>query len=167
MPWQDVAARQAEQVDNERTVMIFGSTLLVILSLATLAVLVGGRMSDEVRRVGTLKAAGASPGFVAGLLLTSYVAIGLLAAAVGLAVGQLITPRLVSLSAGLLGREGTTSVTSIDAAAVVGSVLAVVILATTAPAWRAARTSTVVALSDSGYVPRRHRLVARRPRETS
>jgi putative ABC transport system permease protein len=158
-PWQEIAARQAEQLANERTAVVFGSTLLVILALATLVVLVGGRMSDEVRRVGMLKAAGAGPGFVAGLLLTSYLAIGLVAAVVGLASGLLLTPRLVGLSEGLLGREGTTSMTPSDAVVVVGSVLAVVMLATTLPAWRAARTSTVAALDDVGHLPRRHRLV--------
>ena len=157
--WQEIAARQAEQLANERAAVVFGSTLLVILALATLVVLVGGRMSDEVRRVGTLKAAGAGPGFVAGLLLTSYLAIGLVAAVVGLAAGRLLTPSLVGLSAGLLRRKGTTSVTPTDAAVVVGSVLAVVVLATALPAWRAARTSTVTALGTSGHVPRRHGLV--------
>jgi ABC-type lipoprotein release transport system permease subunit len=158
-PWQDIAARQAEQLANERTAVVFGSTLLVILALATLVVLVGGRMSDEVRRVGMLKAAGASPGFVARLLLASYLAIGLAAAVVGLGAGRLLTPRLVTLSAGLLGQVGATSITAADAAAVIGSVLALVAIAATVPAWRAARTSTVLALADGGRRPGRHRLL--------
>ena len=158
-PWQDIAARQAEQLANERVAVVFGSTLLVILALATLVVLVGSRMSDEMRRVGTLKAAGAGPGFVAGLLLTSYLAIGLLATAVGLAAGRLLTPKLVDLSAGLLGRAGTTSVTPLTIAVVLGSVLAVVMIAAAVPAWRTARTSTVRALGVGGHAPRRHRLV--------
>ena len=158
-PWQDIAARQAEQLANERTAVVFGSTLLVILALATLVVLVGGRMSDEVRRVGMLKAAGATPGFVARLLLASYLAIGLAAAVVGLGAGRLLTPRLVTLSAGLLGQVGATSITATDAAAVIGSVLALVAIAATVPAWRAARTSTVLALADGGRRPGRHRLL--------
>ncbi len=158
-PWQEIAARQAEQLANERAAVVFGSTLLVILALATLVVLVGGRMSEEVRRVGTLKAAGAGPGFVAGLLLTSYLAIGLAGAAVGLAAGQLLTPTLVGISAGLLGRQGTTTMSPADAAAVIGSILAIVALATILPAWRAARTSTVQALGNRGHNPRRHHLV--------
>src|SRR5262249_54041386 len=94
-PWQDIAGRQAEQLANERTVVVFGSTLLVVLALATLVVLVGGRMSDEVRRVGMLKAAGATPGFVTRLLLASYLAVGLVAAVIGIAVGRLLAPQLV------------------------------------------------------------------------
>jgi putative ABC transport system permease protein len=160
-PWQDVAGRQAEQLANERAVVVFGSTLLVILAVATLVVVVGGRMSDEVRRVGMLKAAGASPGFVTRLLLVSYVAVGIVAAAIGLAVGRLLAPRLVTLSAGLLGHVGATSVSVPDAAAVVVCVLAVVLLAGMVPAWRAARVSTVRALADVGRAPRRARLVVR------
>jgi ABC-type lipoprotein release transport system permease subunit len=158
-PWPDIAARQAEQIANERTAVVFGSTLLVILALATLVVLVGGRMSDEVRRVGMLKAAGATPGFVARLLLASYLAIGVVAAVAGLGAGRLLTPRLVALSAGLLGHVGATSITATDAAAVIGSVLALVVIASTVPAWRAARTSTMLALTDGGRRPRRHRLL--------
>jgi ABC-type lipoprotein release transport system permease subunit len=183
--WQDIAGRQAEQLANERTAVVFGSTLLVILALATLVVLVGGRMTDEVRRVGTLKAAGATPGFVTGLLLTSYLAIGLVAALVGLVAGRLLTPRLVSLSAGLLGHVGATSVTTTDVVVVIGSVLAIVVVAAAVPARRAARTSTVRALADSGRAPRRGgllvalsrrlpapallgvRLAARRPRRAA
>lgn len=158
-PWQDIAARQAEQLANERTVVVFGSTLLVILALATLVVLVGSRMGDEVRRVGMLKAAGATPGFVTGLLLTSYLAIGLVAAVIGLGAGRLLAPRLIRLSAGLLGRAGGTSITATDAAVVIVSVLVIVVVAALVPAWRAARISTVQALADGGRPPRRRRLL--------
>jgi putative ABC transport system permease protein len=158
-PWQDIAARQAEQLATERAAVVFGGTLLVMLALATLIVVVGGRMSDEVQRVGTLKAAGASPGFVAGLLLASYVTIGVGAAVVGLVAGRILAPRLVAISAGLLGHVGGTSVTLVDAALVTCAVLAIVVLAATVPAWRAARTSTIRALAGSGHAPRRHLLV--------
>ncbi len=158
-PWQDIAGRQAEQLANERVAVVFGSSLLVILALATLVVLVGGRMTDEVRRVGMLKAAGATPGFVTRLLLTSYLAVGLLAALLGIAAGRLLAPRLVTVSAGLLGHVGATTLTLSEAATVTGCVLAVVLLACAFPAWRAARTSTVQALTDGHRPPRRHRLV--------
>ncbi len=158
-PWQDIAGRQAEQLANERVAVVFGSTLLVILALATLVVLVGGRMSDEGRRVGMLKAAGATPGFVTRLLLATYLAIGLVAAALGIAAGRLLAPRLVSLSAGLLGHAGATTLTMTEGAIVTGCVLAVVVVACAVPAWRAARTSTVRALTDGNHPPRRNRLV--------
>ncbi len=183
--WQDVAARQAEQLASERTAVVFASTLLVVLALATLVVLVGGRMDDEVRRVGMLKAAGATPGFVTRLLLASYLAVGLVASLVGLVAGRLLAPRLISLSAGLLGRVGATSLSVGQAVTVVASVLVIVVMAAVVPAWRAARTSTVRALASSGRAPHRGgllvavsarlpapallgvRLAARRPRRAT
>jgi putative ABC transport system permease protein len=158
-PWQDIADRQTEQLANERAAVVFGSTLLVLLALATLVVLVGGRMGDEVRRVGTLKAVGATPGFVVRLLLVSYLAVGAVAALLGLVAGRLLTPRLITLSAGLLGHTGTTSLSLTQAVVVVCSVLAIVLLAAVVPAWRAARMSTVRALGDTGRKPRRRALV--------
>jgi putative ABC transport system permease protein len=159
--WQDIAGRQAEQLASERTVVVFGSTLLVVLAVATLVVLVGGRMSDEVRRIGALKAVGATPGFVTRLLLTSYVAVGLAAALIGLVAGRLLAPRLVNQSAGLLGHAGGTTVTVTDAVTVIVGTLAIVAAAGVVPAWRAARTSTVRALADPGRTARRAgRLVA-------
>jgi putative ABC transport system permease protein len=157
--WQDIAGRQAEQLTSERTVVVFGSTLLVILALATLVVLVGGRMGDEVRRVGILKAAGATPGFVTRLLLGSYVAVGLAAGMVGVVAGRFLAPVLVTRSAGLLGRTGATSVTLTDAMIVLLSLMLIVIVASAIPAWRAARTSTVRALADSGRGARRSRIL--------
>ena len=92
------------------------------------------------------------------------------------------SPDTVGISAGLLGRR-TTSVTPADATVVISSILAIVVLATILPAWRAARTSTVQALpatqatplvaiassshSRAGFPPPAClglRLVARRPR---
>jgi putative ABC transport system permease protein len=159
--WQDIARRQAEQLTSERTVVVFGSTLLVVLALATLVVLVGGRMLDEVRRVGALKAVGATPGFVTRLLLATYLAVGLVAAVAGLCMGRWLAPQLVTTSAGLLGRPGATTVSLTDVLVVIGSTLGVVVLATALPAWRAARTSTVRALADAGRAPRRSRIVVR------
>ena len=157
--WQEVASRQAELLTNERAVVVFGSTLLVILALATLVVLVAGRMSDEVRRIGTLKAAGATPGFITRLLLVSYLAVGLAGALVGVVAGRLLAPGLVTQSAGLLGRLGPTSLSPRQVALVVGTNLVTVLVASALPAWRAARTSTLLALADAGRRPRRRRLL--------
>ncbi|MDX6325776.1 MAG: putative transport system permease protein [Nocardioidaceae bacterium] len=160
-PWQEIARRHAELLDNERAALLFGSSLLVVLALATVVVLVGGRMADEVHRVGTLKAIGATPVYVARTLVTTYAAIGLASAALGLLAGRVLAPHLVRRSAGLIGATGATSVTLLDAAIVIAAVLAVVFLAALVPAWRAATTSTVSALADGGRRPRRSAAVIR------
>jgi len=47
------------------------------------AVLVGGRMAEQTRRVGLLKAIGGTPGLVAAVLLAENLILALIAAAVG------------------------------------------------------------------------------------
>ncbi len=155
--WQEVARRHAELLGNERALALLGSSLLMVLALATVVVLVGGRMADEVRRVGMLKALGATPGFVVRTLLAEYAAIGLVSGSLGVLIGRVVAPLLVTPSAGLLGTRGPTTVTLRDDLTVTLAMVAIVALASLVPAWRAARTSTVRALADAGRRPRRSR----------
>jgi ABC-type antimicrobial peptide transport system permease subunit len=126
-----------------------------LLAIASVAVLVGGRMADQIRRVGLLKAVGGTPGLVAAVLLAEYVAVALLAAAVGVVVGWLTAPLLTEASAGLLGSAGARTVTLSTIGIVTAVALTVAIAATLVPAIRASRTSTVRALADAARAPRR------------
>jgi ABC-type lipoprotein release transport system permease subunit len=180
--WQDIRAASGNLVENQRQALLTGAWLLALLAVASLAVLVGGRMADQIRRVGLLKAVGGTPGLVAAVLLAEYVVVALLAAAAGLALGWLAAPLLTDPSAGLLGRTGAPPLTMSTVGIVTAVALAVAVAATLIPAVRAARTSTVLALADSARPPRRSgwvialsarlpvplllglRLAARRPR---
>ena len=140
---------------NRRKVLLFGSRLLGLLAVASAAVLVGGRLADQTRRVGLLKAVGGTPGLVAAVLLAEHAAVALVAAAAGLAAGSLAAPLVAEPGAGLLGSAGTPAVTPTTVGAVAAVALAVVAAATLVPAVRAARTSTVRALADAARAPRR------------
>jgi ABC-type lipoprotein release transport system permease subunit len=182
--WQDIRESSANLVKNQRRGLMTGSWLLALLAVASVAVLVGGRMADQIRRVGLLKAVGGTPRLVAAVLLAEYVVVALLAAAAGLAVGWLTAPLITESSAGLLGSAGARTVTLSTVGLVTAVALGVAVAATFVPAVRAARTSTVLALADSARAPRRTawliaisarmpvslllglRMVARRPRRT-
>jgi hypothetical protein len=71
--WQYIASAAGRGVEMEQQVLLVGSLLLGILAIASVAVLAGGRMAGQVRRVGMLKAAGASPELVAIVLLATVV----------------------------------------------------------------------------------------------
>ncbi|HMI71492.1 MAG TPA: FtsX-like permease family protein [Solirubrobacteraceae bacterium] len=155
LAWQDIDEASANLVRNQQKALMTGGWLLGLLAVASVAVLVGGRMADEIRRVGLLKAVGGTPRLVAAVLLAEYLVVALLAAAAGLAVGRLAAPLLIDPSAGLLGRAGVPPLTTPTVGLVTAVAVAVTVLATVVPAVRAARTSTVLALADSARAPRR------------
>ena len=182
--WQSIAAADGLLVQDEQQVLTPGALLAGLLALATVAVLAGGRMAERTRRVGLLKAVGGTLGLVAGVLLAENLALALLAAAAGLAIGWLAAPLITNPGAGLVGTPGAPSLTLPIAGEVVAVALVVALAATLVPAIRAARTSTVSALANAARPPRRRarlitlsarlpvplllglRLVARRPRRS-
>jgi putative ABC transport system permease protein len=182
VPWTGIAAADALLVQDEQQVLSPGAWLAALLAIASVAVLAGGRMTERTRRVGLLKAVGASPGLVTATLMAENLVLALAAAAVGLVAGWLAAPRLTSPGAALVGTPGAPSLTVPIAGLVLAVALAVALGATLVPAIRAARGSTVGALADAPRPPRRRprllamsrglpvplllglRLVARRPR---
>jgi ABC-type lipoprotein release transport system permease subunit len=155
LSWQGISQTDGIVVQKEQLVMMVASWLLCLLAVASVAVLVAGRVADQIRRVGLLKAVGATPGLVAVVFLAEYLALALVAGAAGLAVGWLVAPLLTSPGAGLLGTAGAPPMTLATVAVVAAVALAVAAVATIFPAVRAARTSTVPALADAARPPRR------------
>jgi ABC-type lipoprotein release transport system permease subunit len=153
--WQEILQEATELARDTQILLLIGAWLLGLLAVASLSVLVGGRMADETRRVGLLKAVGGTPSLVAAVLLAEFVLVAIVAAAAGLAVGSLTAPLLIESGAGLIGSVGTPSMTMSTAGLVTAVALGVAVVATVAPAVRAARTSTVDALADSARPPRR------------
>ncbi|MGH2857749.1 MAG: FtsX-like permease family protein [Solirubrobacteraceae bacterium] len=157
----EIRSSDAKVVTVEQRVLLSASVLLALLAIASIAVLVGGRMAEQTRRVGLLKAVGATPRLVAVMLLAENLLLALTAAVVGLAAGELLAPLLTDPGNGLLGGPGSPSLTAPSVAAVVLTAALVAAGATVAPAIRGARTSTVRALNDAANPPhRRPRLIA-------
>jgi putative ABC transport system permease protein len=154
IPWQMISHPDGLLVTHEQKILLVASWLLALLAIGSLTVLVGGRMAEQSRRVGLLKAVGGTPVLVAGVLLAEYLALATVAAGAGLAVGRLAAPLLTNPGTGLLGSAGTPQLTVSTIAVVVAVALAVATVATFVPALRAARTSTVGALSGTARQPR-------------
>ncbi|MFC6080708.1 FtsX-like permease family protein [Sphaerisporangium aureirubrum] len=153
--WENILEDATELARDSQILLLIGAWLLGLLAVASLSVLVGGRMADQTRRVGLLKAAGGTPGLVAAVLLAEYVLVAVVAAAAGLVAGSLTAPLLTESGAGLIGSAGTPSMTISTAGLVTGVALGVAVVATVVPSVRAARASTVDALADSARPPRR------------
>lgn len=153
--WQHTFEQVTHLERNTRRLLTTGGWLLGTLAVASVAVLVGGRMADQTQRVGLLKAAGATPGLVAAVLLAAYVAVALVASAAGLVAGRLTAPMFTERSPGLIGAAGEPELTASTIVVVTAVALGVAVVATLVPAVRAARTSTVAALNDAARPPRR------------
>ncbi len=154
-PWENILEDATELARDSQILLMIGAWLLGLLAVASLSVLVGGRMADQTRRVGLLKAVGGTPSLVAAVLLAEYVLVAIVAAAAGLAVGSPTAPLLTESGAGLIGSAGTPSMTISTVGLVTAVALGVAVVATAAPAVGAARSSTVNALADSPRPPRR------------
>lgn len=153
--WQSILADATELARDSQILLLIGAWLLGLLAVASLSVLVGGRMADQTRRVGLLKAVGGTPGLVAAVLLAEYLLVAVVAAAAGMAIGALTAPLLTESSAGLVGSAGTPSLTWSTVALVTAVALGVAVVATAVPAMRGARSSTVSALADAARPPNR------------
>jgi ABC-type lipoprotein export system ATPase subunit/ABC-type antimicrobial peptide transport system permease subunit len=159
--WQQIGQEDLKLATTGVNAVLIGSWLLGLLAAASVAVVVAGRMSEQTRRVGLLKAVGATPGLVAAVLLAEFLLLATVAAVAGLVTGWLVAPLLITPGAGLIGAAGTPGITASIVGLVLGMALAVAVAATFFPAIRAARTSTIRALADSARTPRRRaRLVA-------
>ncbi|WP_214323763.1 FtsX-like permease family protein [Nonomuraea sediminis] len=153
--WESILADATDLAKDSQILLLIGAWLLGLLAVASLSVLVGGRMADQHRRVGLLKAVGGTPSLVAAVLLAEYLLVAAVAAAAGLTIGALTAPLLTESSAGLVGSAGTASLTLSTISLVTAVALGVAVVATAVPAVRGARSSTVSALADAARPPRR------------
>jgi ABC-type lipoprotein release transport system permease subunit len=183
--WQKIQNADNNLVSVAQQVLTPGAWLAIALAVASVAVLAGGRMAEQTRRVGQLKAAGGTPALIAAVLLAEHLFVALVAAVAGLAIGWLAAPLLSNVGAGLVGAPGAPALAPGTVGLVVAVSLGVTLGATLVPAFRAARVSTVRALASASRPPRRHallikiaarlpvplliglRLIARRPRRAA
>ncbi|GAA1797032.1 ABC transporter permease [Actinomadura chokoriensis] len=157
---QDMAAYATSELRLANGLLLAGTWALAILAGLCVALLVGGRLAEQGRRVGLLKAAGATPALVAAVLLAEHLAVALAAGVLGLLGGWAVSPALTAPNAGLLGTAAAPAPGPGVVAAVLLAALAVTVAATAVPALRGARISTVAALTEPVRAPRRSRLVA-------
>ncbi len=142
-PWTFVSDHDHKLVALNQKVSLVGSWLLALLAGCSIAILVGGRVAEQARRVGLLKTVGATPLLVAVVLLSETVLLTLGGTIIGLLLGSLIAPSFASPGNGLLGSYGSAAIDFADAALVTALALVIASLATIGPAVRAAHASTV------------------------
>jgi putative ABC transport system permease protein len=180
--WEGLASEDAILIQDGHGVIEPGAVLLALLAVASVAVLVGRRLSEYAPRVGLLEAVGATPSVVAATFFAENLVLAVVSAVLGLVAGWLAAPLVTQPGASLIGSAGTPPLAFSTVVDVIGVAIIVALAATLVPSIRAARSSTVAALNDVARPPRRRgllisvsrhlpvpvqfglRLVARRPR---
>ena len=156
--WTFTARQDMVILRNAQPILVIGSWLLGFLAVTGVVTLAAGRVAEQTRRAGLLKAVGAGPGLIAAVLLTEYLAAALAGDALGLTIARLAMPAVAAPTASRIGDAEPTA-GAVAAATVLA--VAVAVLSTLGPTLRAMRTATVTALAAPAYQPRR------RPRLTA
>ena len=145
--WQDL--RDAATADAEINVVLLGvfSVFALLAGGLVIANAVAGRVLAQYREIGLLKAVGFTPGGVLVLFLIQNLAIGLAASGLGLLIGALLAPLFEDDLSALLQTTPVASVAPLPLLRVLLAVEGAVALATIVPAVRAAKVSTVQAIT--------------------
>jgi putative ABC transport system permease protein len=153
--WQQRRADSHSDIDIVAGTLFIAGTLIAILTIATAAVLIAGRMAGQIRQVGTLKAVGVTPRQVVLVLLVEHLEVAAAATALGLGIGRLLAPRIAATSVTVLGTPQPPPLTLTRVGIVAAAAFAVVLLGTVRPAVRGIRQSTLRSLASGTRPPRR------------
>ena len=159
--WRQRRADSHSDIDILAGTLFAAGALIAILTVATAAVLITGRMATQLRQVGTLKAVGVTPRQIVLVLLVEHLAIAAAAIAIGLGIGRLLAPRIAATSVTVLGRPEPPPLTWTRVAIVAAVACTVVLLGTIRPALRGIRQSTLRSLAAGPRPPRRPGRLAR------
>ncbi len=97
--WQDQRRNALDDAQGTQVIVTMFTILLLIVAFVVVGILAGARASAQHREIGLLKAAGFTPRQVGAVFALESTALGLVAAALGFALGALLAPRLAAPSA--------------------------------------------------------------------
>jgi putative ABC transport system permease protein len=97
--WQDQRDNALGDARTTQVIVTMFTILLLIVAFVVIGILVGARAGAQHREIGLLKAAGFTPRQVGAVFALESAALGLVAAALGFALGTILAPRLAAPSA--------------------------------------------------------------------
>jgi ABC-type lipoprotein release transport system permease subunit len=97
--WQEQRDNALGDAQGTQVIVTMFTILLLIVAFVVVGILVGARANEQHRQIGLLKAAGFTPRQVGIVFALESAALGLVAAALGFALGAILAPRLAAPSA--------------------------------------------------------------------
>jgi putative ABC transport system permease protein len=107
--WQAQRDLALGDAQGTQVIVTIFTILLLIVAFVVVGILVGARASEQHRQIGLLKAAGFTPRQVGIVFALESAALGLVAAALGFALGAILAPRLAAPSTETLLGSPTTA----------------------------------------------------------
>ncbi|HEY4993285.1 MAG TPA: FtsX-like permease family protein [Nakamurella sp.] len=151
--WQQTRDQSLQDVTTIRIILLTVSALIAILVIASVTVLVGSRLNQQLRGFVTLKASGATPNQIVGLLLLEQSLIGATAVALGLAAGTWLATVLSSPGADLIGTSAPPALTPLPILVTVAATTAVLTIASFRAVLSLRRTDTITGLAPTVRQP--------------
>ncbi len=154
--WQWV--KQNATLANTLNVMFIGLFSMIGLIAVGMIIFntIGGQVLSQYREIGFLKALGFTPGQITALFLGEHLVIGFLAAVIGITLGVLAAPGMISPLAENLNVPPPDLLAPAPLVAVLLLIEIAVALATWLPAWQGGRIDTMQAIT-VGYQKRERR----------
>lgn len=145
--WREVRDTITDQTRTNALVISINTLLALFAVGFTVATVIGGRVLAQRREIGLLKAIGFTPRAIVALLVGEYLAVGLVAALLGLVAGAAIAPLLLEPMSSLLATPTPSALAPLPLLLSLLLILGAVALFTAVPALRAGRVKTVEALA--------------------
>jgi putative ABC transport system permease protein len=153
LPWQDQQAEALREADPIKVIVTVYSLLLLIVSVAVIAILIGARVSGQYREIGLLKTVGLTPRQVSTVFAIEVATLGLVGIVVGFVPGALLAPRLAAPAAETLLSSPNVAANPwhILVAGVV--ILPVIVVSAFVSARRSTRSTVLQAIRSGTLVP--------------
>jgi ABC-type lipoprotein release transport system permease subunit len=151
--WQDQRAGALGDSAPARLILTTYTIVLLIVVFAVVAILIGARASAQYREIGLLKAVGLTPRQVTAAFALEAAGLGVIAVAIGFAVGAVLAPQVAAASAQTMLGSPTMAVNPWHLLAASGPVLLVLIGSARSATRRSTRFSALQAIQSGTPMP--------------
>jgi ABC-type antimicrobial peptide transport system permease subunit len=153
--WQDQQAEAMRETDPFRIVLVAYALLLLVVSVAVIAILIGARAITQQREMSLLRAVGLTPRQVGALFVLEVGSLGIIGILLGFVSGTLLAPRLAAPAASALLASPETTANPLHILVAAAIVLPVMLWASYVAARRSTRATVLQGVREGvvAYAP--------------
>ena len=151
--WQDQRAEALREADPIKVIATAYALLLIIVSVAVIAILIGARVSGQYREIALLKAVGLTPRQVSTIFAIEAATLGAVGILIGFVPGVLLAPRLAAPAAATLLGSPEVAANPWHILVAGGVILPVIVVSAFAAARKSTRSTVLQAIHSGTLLP--------------